>query len=144
MRGLLNNFYIVEDSDLATTNQTPSLFFLGHCLRRSPVLSRSKAQTNEVCLSEKDAKSPREDFFTGKDENCRYEHFNWGSGKIDLKLMCNHPNAHQEMTLAGTYEPKSYSMTMTMANQGKTPEEQMKMTMKVDAKNVGQCSVKQG
>jgi len=104
----------------------------------------SKAQVNEVCLSEKDAKSPREDFFTGKDENCRYEHFNWGSGKIDLKLMCNHPNAHQEMTLTGTYEPKSYSMTMTMANQGKTPEEQMKMTMKVDAQNLGECSAKQG
>lgn len=102
----------------------------------------STAQVNEVCLSEKDARSPREDFFTGKDENCRYEHFNWGSGKIDLKLMCSHPNARQEMALAGTYAPKSYSMTMTMANQGKRPEEQMKMTMKVDAKNVGQCSAK--
>ena len=100
------------------------------------------AQVNEVCLSKKDAKSPREDFFTGKDENCRYEHFNWGGGKIDLKLMCNHPNARQQMTLAGTYAPRSYSMTMTMANEGKRPEEQMKMVMKVDAKNVGQCSAK--
>ena len=102
----------------------------------------STSQLNEVCLSPEEAKSPREDFFTGKDESCRYEHFNWGSGKIDLKLMCNHPNARQEMTLAGVYAPKSYSMTMTMANQGKTPEEQMKMTMKVDAKNVGQCTAK--
>ena len=100
------------------------------------------AQVNEVCLSKKDAKSPREDFFTGKDENCRYEHFNWGGGKIDLKLMCNHPNARQQMTLAGTYAPRSYSMTMTMANEGKRPEEQMKMVMKVDAQNVGQCSAK--
>lgn len=102
----------------------------------------STSQVNEVCLSPEEAKSPRENFFTGKDESCRYEHFNWGSGKIDLKLMCNHPNAQQEMTLAGTYAPKSYSMTMTMANQGKSPEEQMKMTMKVDAKNVGQCTAK--
>jgi len=102
----------------------------------------STSQVNEVCLSPEEAKSPRENFFTGKDESCRYEHFNWGGGKIDLKLMCNHPNAKQEMTLAGTYAPKSYSMTMTMANQGKSPEEQMKMTMKVDAKNVGQCTAK--
>jgi len=102
----------------------------------------STSQVNEVCLSPEEAKSPRENFFTGKDESCRYEHFNWGSGKIDLKLKCNHPNAQQEMTLAGTYAPKSYSMTMTMANQGKSPEEQMKMTMKVDAKNVGQCTAK--
>ena len=100
------------------------------------------AQVNEVCLSKKDAKSPREDFFTGTDENCRSEHFNWGGGTIDLKLMCNHPNARQQMTLAGTYAPRSYSMTMTMANEGKRPEEQMKMVMKVDAKNVGQCSAK--
>ena len=102
----------------------------------------STSQVNEVCLSEKDAKSPREDFFTGKDESCRYEHFNWGGGKIDLKLMCNHPNVRQQMTLAGTYEARRYSMTMTMANEGKRPEEQMKMTMKVDAKNVGQCTAK--
>jgi len=46
------------------------------------------------------------------------------------------------MTLAGTYAPKSYSMTMTMANEGRRPEERMKMTMKVDAKNVGACSAK--
>lgn len=102
----------------------------------------STSQVNEVCLSPEEAKSPRENFFTGKDESCRYEHFNWGSGKIDLKLMCNHPNAKQEMTLAGTYAPTTYSMTMTMTNQGKSPEEQMKMTMKVDAKNVGQCTAK--
>lgn len=102
----------------------------------------SKSQVNEVCLSAKDARSPRENFFTGKDENCRYEHFNWGSGKIDLKLTCNRPNASQMMALAGTYAPRSYSMTMTMTNEGKTPQEEMKMTMKVDAKNVGQCTAK--
>jgi len=102
----------------------------------------STSQVNEVCLSPEDAKSPREDFFTGKDESCKYEHFNWGSGKVDLKLLCNHPNARQQMTLAGTYAPKSYSMTMTMANEGRRPEERMKMTMKVDAKNVGPCSAK--
>ena len=97
-------------------------------------------QMHEVCLSPEEAKSPREKFFTGADENCRYEHFNWGKGKIDLKMLCNHPNAKQTMALSGTYEPRSYSMTMTATNEGSTPQEQMTMTMRVDAKNVGECT----
>ena len=56
-----------------------------------------QAQIHEVCLTPKQAKSPREDFFAGADKNCRYEHFNWGGGKIDLKLNCKHPNATQTM-----------------------------------------------
>ena len=98
-----------------------------------------QAQVHEVCLTPEQAKSPKEDFFTGADQNCRYEHFNWGDGKIDLKLNCKHPNAQQTMAMVGNYEPDNYTMTMTMANQGAGPEEQMTMTMKVDAKRVGAC-----
>ena len=72
----------------------------------------SQSQVHSVCLTPEEAKSPREDFFTGKDNNCRYEHFNWGKGKMNLKLMCKHPNASQVMELAGTYEPRRYSMTI--------------------------------
>jgi hypothetical protein len=100
----------------------------------------SQVQVNNVCLTPEEAKSPREDFFTGKDQNCRYEHFNWGKGKIDLKLQCNHPEAKQMMELAGTYGPRSYSMTMTATTRGKSAEEQMVMKMKVDAKHVGACA----
>ena len=98
-----------------------------------------QSQVHSVCLTPEQAKSPREDFFTGKDANCRYEHFNWAGGKIDLKLRCEHPNAIQIMELAGTYEPRRYSMAMTMTNEGKTPAEKLQMKMKVDAKNVGAC-----
>ena len=99
----------------------------------------AQAQVRKVCLTPEKAKSPREDFFTGKDENCRYEHFKWGAGKIDLRLECQHPNARQLMELAGTYGPRRYSLTMTATNQGKSPEEQLVMKMRVDAKNVGAC-----
>jgi hypothetical protein len=98
-----------------------------------------QAQVHKVCLTPEEAKSPREDFFTGKAENCRYEHFKWGSGKIDLRLECQHPNTRQMMELAGTYEPRRYSLTMTATNLGKAPEERLVMKMKVDAKNVGPC-----
>ena len=102
-----------------------------------------EAQVHDVCLTEEQAKSPREDFFTGADKNCRYEHFNWGGGKIDLKLNCEHPNAKQTMALAGEYEPDSYEMTMTATTEGARPEEQMVMTMKVDARRVGECTAAQ-
>ena len=102
-----------------------------------------KAQVHEVCLTPDQAKSPKEDFFTGADQNCRYEHFNWGAGKIDLKLNCKHPNASQTMVLVGDYQPDSYSMTMTATNGGKTAMEQMVMTMKVDARRLGACDGKE-
>ena len=98
-----------------------------------------QVQVHEVCLSPEQAKSPKEDFFTGADKNCRYEHFNWGGGKIDLKLNCKHPNATQAMAMVGTYSPEAYSMTMTATNVGGGPMEQMVMKMKVDAKRVGDC-----
>ena len=102
------------------------------------------AQVHEVCLTPEQARSPREDFFTGADKNCRYEHFKWGDGKIDLKLNCDHPNASQTMTLVGEYEPNSYTMSMTAANQGSAPGQQMVMKMKVDAMRVGECDGKAG
>ena len=92
-----------------------------------------------VCLTAEQAKSPKEDFFAGADKNCRYEHFNWGNGKIDLQLNCKHPNATQTMVLVGDYEPDSYTMTMTATNEGGGPAEQMVMKMKVDAKRTGVC-----
>jgi hypothetical protein len=101
------------------------------------------AQVHEVCLTPEQAKSPREDFFTGADQNCRYEHFNWGGGKIDLKLNCEHPNAKQTMALVGEYEPNSYTMSMTATNAGSGPDEEMVMKMKVDAKRVGECTAEE-
>jgi hypothetical protein len=102
-----------------------------------------KVQVHTVCLTEAQAKSPKEDFFTGADQNCRYEHFNWGDGKIDLKLNCKHPNATQTMVLVGDYQPDSYTMTMTATNEGKGPMEQMVMKTKVDARRVGACDDKE-
>ena len=103
-----------------------------------------KAQIHTVCLTEAEAKRPREDFFTGADENCRYEHFNWGGGKIDLKLNCKHPNATQTMVLTGTYQPENYVLTMTSNSEGSGPMEKMTMKMRVDAKRVGACDGTEG
>ena len=95
----------------------------GHAARGQAMMQQAmgQAQVHDVCLTPEQAKSPKEDFFAGADKNCRYEHFNWGDGKIDLKLNCKHPNATQTMVLVGDYEPDSYTMTMTATNEGGGP-----------------------
>lgn len=98
-----------------------------------------QAQVHDVCLTPEQAKSPKEDFFTGADQNCRYDHFNWGDGKIDLKLNCKHPQATQTMAMVGSYSPEAYTMTMTATNVGGGPAGEMVMKMKVDARRIGAC-----
>ena len=102
------------------------------------------SQVHQTCLSADQAKHPKEDFFAGADKSCRYEHFKWGDGKVDMKLLCEHPQATQTMELAGTYEPNSYKMTTSVSSKGSTPMETMNMKMTVDAKRVGECDASQG
>ena len=47
------------------------------------------------------------------------------------------------MVLVGTYEPESYTMTMTATNDGGGPAGKMAMKMKVDAKRIGDCDGKE-
>ena len=101
-----------------------------------------RTQVHNVCLSKERAENPREDFFTGADKNCTYEHFNWGGGKIDLKLICKHEQATTTMAMTGTYTPDNYVLTMTSANDAAGPSGDMTMTMKVDAKRIGDCDPK--
>ena len=101
-----------------------------------------KAQVHNICLSKEQAEKPGEDFFTGADKNCTYEHFNWGDGKIDLKLICKHGQATTTMAMSGTYTPDNYVLTMTSTNNAAGAAGDMTMTMKVDAKRIGDCSQK--
>ena len=103
-----------------------------------------QSQVHRTCLTPEQTKNPREDFFTGADKNCRYEHFKWGGGKIDMKLLCTHERAKQTMEMTGTYEPDTYQMAMSVASEGSSPMESMTMKMKVDAKRVGECNASQG
>ena len=113
--------------------------------RRKRALRCRKQWIKSRCIrsaQHEEAKSPREDFFTGKDKSCRYEHFKWGGGKIDLKMRCEHPGANQVAELAGGARPRRYTMTMTATNEGSGPDEQFAMKMKVDAKHVGACDTR--
>jgi hypothetical protein len=100
------------------------------------------SQVNTSCLTPEQAKRPREDFFTGAEKNCRYEHFKWGDGKVDLKLACKEAQATRIMELSGSYEPDSYRMSMSARTEGGPPEQALTMKMRVDAERVGECPAK--
>jgi hypothetical protein len=104
-----------------------------------------KAMVSESCLTPEEAKRPKEDFFAGKNKNCRYDHFTMGNGKIDAVMKCTGEGMAQTMAMQGSYSPDAYQMRMSMkADAGVGPPGGMTMTMRVDAKRVGECDAKQG
>ena len=105
--------------------------------------AQGREMTSETCLTPEEAKRPKEDFFGGKD-NCRYERFNMGNGKIDAVMNCSEGGGAQTMTMAGTYSGDAYQMQMTMQSQGDGEDGAMAMKMRVDAKRIGACTGKEG
>ena len=104
-----------------------------------------RAMVSESCLTAEDAKRPKEDFFAGKNKDCRYDHFTMGNGKIDAVMKCTGEGMAQTMAMQGTYSPDAYQMRMSMkADAGAGPPGGMTMTMRVDAKRVGECDAKKG
>jgi hypothetical protein len=101
----------------------------------------ARQQGSESCLTAEQAKRPSEDFFSGKSDQCRYDHFKMGDGKIDAKMRCQAGGATQIMEMTGNYSRDNYSMTMSMNQQG-GPEAAagLRMRMRVDAKRVGECT----
>jgi hypothetical protein len=92
------------------------------------------------CLTREEARKPKEDFFAGKDNGCRYDHFRMGDGKIDAKMRCDQGDGVQTMEMAGTYSPKAYAMTVTSVRSGgKGPGGEARMKMRMDARRVGEC-----
>ena len=105
------------------------------------MLAQHKAY--ESCLTPEEAQRPKEDFFAGKDNSCRYEHFTMGGGKIDATMRCSQGGMSQVMNLGGSYSPESYRMTIeTKTEGGPAATSGMSMRMRVDAKRVGECEAK--
>lgn len=112
-------------------------------------LKMSAKAGTESCLSEADAKKPRGDFFTGKSENCRYDHYTMGGGKIDAKMHCTAGGGTQLMTMTGDYGPNEYNMRMTTAmDMGRAAAASgmgsMTMKLRVEGKRIGDCDKGRG
>jgi len=95
------------------------------------------------CLTAEDVKQPKGKFFTGN-EQCRYDHFTMGGGKIDAAMRCpSGQGMTQVMTMQGTYSPDQYQMRMTMKGEGVSgPVAGMTMQMRVNSKRIGECPAK--
>jgi hypothetical protein len=113
--------------------------------RMKTMMSESQGHDFETCLSVEDVRQPKEDFFAGKNNECRYEHFTMVDGKIDALMHCGKEAGARTMRLAGTYSPDAYRMQMaTEVEASDEAEHAMQMQMRVEAHRVGECSAKQG
>lgn len=98
---------------------------------------------SESCLTPEQVNKPKEDFFAGQNNNCRYDHFKMAGGKIDAKMRCSQGGVSQVMEMAGTYGPDSYSAVMSAQMEGMGSPGAMTMRMHVSAKRVGECTKNQ-
>lgn len=102
----------------------------------------SREQTSyEVCLSEADVKKPKEDFFAGRNKDCRYDHFTMSGGKIDAALTCpGRPPETVNMAITGTYSRDRYEATMAMNVTGSPDGKGMKLRSHAESHRIGQCT----
>lgn len=101
-----------------------------------------QSQTFASCLTQEEAEKPDGGFFGQQGEDCRYDSFTMGDGKIDATMTCKsqggQAGAAAKMKMAGTYSDSSYDMTMNMdgsAPNGKT----MSVAMSMNSKHMGEC-----
>jgi hypothetical protein len=111
--------------------------------RMKTMMADRDTSASKHCLTPSDVKKPKEDFFTGENKSCRYEHFTMGAGKIDIAMVCKEQGAGQTTKMSGTYTPTRYSMDVSSSGSGGS-QPGMTMKMHVDAERVGECSGKDG
>ncbi|MBB4613162.1 DUF3617 domain-containing protein [Novosphingobium taihuense] len=101
-----------------------------------------QTKTFASCLTKEEAEKPDGKFFGQQGEDCKYDSFTMGNGKIDATMTCkgtgDDAGNSAKMTLAGTYSPDTYDMTMDMV--GTAPNgKNMVMQMGLSSKHKGEC-----
>lgn len=109
-------------------------------------MAQHQPEATKNCLSPEDVKQPKESFFAGKNNNCRYERFDMGDGKIDAVMRCGEGGRGQRMEMSGTYSPDAYQMQMSTKTEvaGQSAERAMDLRLRVDARRIGECTGKEG
>ena len=105
----------------------------------------AKGHTVETCLTPEEAKKPSPAMLGGNNDQCRYDHFKLGDGKIDVLMRCSgagpQKTASQVMKMTGAFDDNSYHMAMESVS-GAGSAGAMSMKMHLDAKRVGECDAK--
>jgi hypothetical protein len=113
--------------------------------RMKSMMAERQPHDFKTCLTPEDVKKPKEDFFAGKNNECRYDHFTMGGGKIDAAMHCDGKQGTQVMEMAGTYSPDSYQMQTSMKASGDGKANAgMSMRMRIEAQRVGECTGEEG
>ena len=113
--------------------------------RMKAMMAERQPHDYQTCLTPEDVKRPKEDFFAGKNNECRYDNFTMGDGKIDAVMHCGKGDSQQTMQMAGTYSPERYEMQMsTKSEGGEAAQRGMAMRMRVEAHRIGECTGKEG
>lgn len=103
-------------------------------------MGKLQDNTYATCLTDADVKKPKEDFFAGKNHNCRYDHFTMSGGKIDAALKCpGRGSESMAMAITGSYSRDSYEATMAMDVSGGPRGQGMKMRSHSESHRVGAC-----
>jgi hypothetical protein len=97
-----------------------------------------QTRTMTECMTQEQAKKPFENFAKGQDD-CRYDHFTMGDGKVDSKLICTKDGLSRSMLLQGTYSPEQYNMQMQSEALGQGRIKRINMSMTLNAKRAGEC-----
>ena len=112
--------------------------------RMKAMMAQNQAHDFKTCLTPEDVNKPKEDFFAGKNNECRYDHFTMGGGKIDAAMRCGGKDGTNVMQMAGTYSPDSYNMQTSMKIRSGEAEGGMAMSMRIEAQRIGECTGKEG
>lgn len=103
-------------------------------------MSQHGNMTYDYCLTPEQAKRPQGKFFNDKAaNNCRYDRFNMGGGKIDAVMRCDGKPSSMTMTIDGTYGADNYATHVQMDMEG-GPQGSMSMKMRSQAQRVGECT----
>jgi hypothetical protein len=133
--GLWQSKVTVEQLDMP--GMTPEM-----AQRMKSAMASNQQHEFQSCLTQADVKQPKEDFFAGKNNQCRYDHFTMGGGKIDALMHCGSDGSGQTtMQMTGAYSPEGYQMQMSSKAEGGGPGGTgMAMRMHVEAHRVGECT----
>lgn len=95
-------------------------------------------QTTERCVTEAELKQV-ESFIGQNNANCRFDHYRVSGGKIDGKAKCRQGAVNQLMTMNGTFTSDSSDMTIRSETSGGPPGQNMKVTMNIKSRRLGEC-----
>ena len=109
------------------------------------MMAENQGHDFQTCLSPADVKRPKEAFFAGKENQCRYDQLSMAGGKIDATMHCGQGGNPQTVWVAGTYSSESYRLRMaTELDASDEAQHAMQMQVRVVSQRVGECSPKPG